>query len=257
MNCELCQTEMHTWRNNGDAANFQPLLLHVSSCPGCAERFRRITDLDERLRRTVQACPIPHNLDRRIFIGLQRERSQAQFKRRRWLYWLLVPMVTSVIAFLALGWIPRFQENKLREELGVLLSQPPPTQVTTTNRDELLNWSAGILHSSPELPPELSRVQFRGATAMELAHHKAVLLKMKNEQRASLLIVDGRLEKHSGFTFIAAAAGNASIWSDSRRTYVLLFKGNREEMQKYMVKMGIATDSLASEKYFHQWEYFM
>lgn len=239
MNCELCQTEMHTWRNNSDVANFQSLFRHLSSCPGCSERFRQITELDEKLRRTIQAFPAPHNLDRRIFAGLEHERTQAQSKRRRWQYWMLVPLVASLIAVVMLRWIPRLQQNHLRNELGSLLSQPPESQMVTTNREQLLDWSANVLHGSSQLPPELSRVQFRGATALEVAHHKAVLLRMKNEPRASLLIVDGQLKKQSGFTVIAAATGNASIWSDNHRTYVLLFKGNRQEMQTYMVKMGI------------------
>ena len=62
---------------------------------------------------------------------------------------------------------------------------------------------------------------------------------MKNEQRASLLVVEGALGRKKGFTFLSAAQGNASVWSDRDRTYVLLFRGDRQAMQTYMVKMGI------------------
>jgi hypothetical protein len=57
-------------------------------------------------------------------------------------------------------------------------------------------------------------VEFRGAAAIRVAAHKAVLLKMNNEQRASL-------------------------WSDGRHSYVLLFNGTDQELHAYMTKMGI------------------
>jgi hypothetical protein len=85
----------------------------------------------------------------------------------------------------------------------------------------------------------LSKVEFRGAAAVTLVDHKAVLLKMKNEQRASLLIVDARLTQQNGFRTMHEKSGSASLWSDGRRTYVLLFDGNDQEMRAYMTKMGI------------------
>jgi hypothetical protein len=91
------------------------------------------------------------------------------------------------------------------------------------------------------LPPELKRVEFRGATALSVASHKAVLLQMKNERRASLLIVDALLTRKSGFSSVREKSGSASLWSDGRRTYVLLFEGSVQEMHAYMVQMGINT----------------
>jgi len=84
-------------------------------------------------------------------------------------------------------------------------------------------------------------VEFRAATAVSVADHKAVLLKMKNERRASLLIVDALLTRESGFKFIREKSGSASLWSDGRRMYVLLFEGSVQEMHAYMAQMGIST----------------
>jgi hypothetical protein len=36
-------------------------------------------------------------------------------------------------------------------------------------------------------------------------------------------------------------SGSASLWSDGRRTNVLLFNGSDREMRAYMTKMGIDT----------------
>jgi hypothetical protein len=42
----------------------------------------------------------------------------------------------------------------------------------------------------------------------------------------------------------AGHVGSASLCSDGRRTYVLLFNGSDREMRAYMAKMGIDTQSL-------------
>jgi hypothetical protein len=34
-------------------------------------------------------------------------------------------------------------------------------------------------------------------------------------------------------------SGSASLWSDGRRSYVLLFNGTEQELHAYMTKMGI------------------
>jgi hypothetical protein len=56
---------------------------------------------------------------------------------------------------------------------------------------------------------------------------------MKNEQRASLLIVDTRLTQQNGFHSMHETSGSASLWSDGRRTYALLFNGSDREMRAY------------------------
>ncbi len=65
---------------------------------------------------------------------------------------------------------------------------------------------------------------------------------MKNEQRASLVIVDARLDtRECSFRSMPEKSGSASVWSDGRRTYVLLYEGDLQEMHAFMVKMGITT----------------
>jgi hypothetical protein len=39
-------------------------------------------------------------------------------------------------------------------------------------------------------------------------------------------------------------SGSPSLWSDGRRTNVLVFNGSDREMRVYMAKMGIGTYSL-------------
>jgi len=93
----------------------------------------------------------------------------------------------------------------------------------------------------PEEPSILTvlRLEAFVAAAVTLVDHKAVFLKMKNEERAGLLIVDARLMQQNGFHTMHGKSGSASLWSDGRRTYVLLFDGNDDEMRAYMTKMGI------------------
>jgi hypothetical protein len=125
--------------------------------------------------------------------------------------------------------------------MAAFLSEPPAAQISSTDQKQLLDWSANVLAGLSSLPPELKKVEFRAATAVSVADHKAVLLKMKNERRASLLIVDALLTRESGFKSIREKSGSASLWSDGRRTYVLLFEGSVQEMHAYMAQMGINT----------------
>jgi hypothetical protein len=73
-----------------------------------------------------------------------------------------------------------------------------------------------------------------------VAAHKAVLLKMKNEERASLVIVDSPLTADNRFHSMHEDSGSASLWTDGKRSYVLLFKGTDQELHAYMEKMGIS-----------------
>ena len=198
-----------------------------------------MTELDEQLRRKFASVSEPDNLQRRIFAGLKHERRQQRTLGFRWRLWMLIPLVASIVFAFLLGWTPYMQQRQLHRELAALLTRPPAIQVVTTNRQDLLAWSSTVLPGSSQLPPELSRVQFRGGAAIEVAHHRAVMLRMKNEPRASLLVMDGAVRKSSGFTTIASETGNASLWTHDHRTYVLLFQGNRTDMQAYMVRMGI------------------
>jgi hypothetical protein len=64
---------------------------------------------------------------------------------------------------------------------------------------------------------------------------------MKNEQRASLLIIGARLPAENTIKSFHETAGSDSRWSDGRRTYVLLFQGSEQDMHAYMTRMGIVS----------------
>ena len=89
------------------------------------------------------------------------------------------------------------------------------------------------------LPAELDKVEFRGAAAIRVAAHIAVLLKMNYEQRASLVIIDAPLTQDNRFHSMHEGSGSASLWSDGRRSYALLFNGTDQELRAYMTKVGI------------------
>jgi hypothetical protein len=53
------------------------------------------------------------------------------------------------------------------------------------------------------------------------------------------VIVDAPLTKDNRFHPMQEGSGSASLWSDGRRSYVLLFNGADQELHVYMTKMGI------------------
>jgi anti-sigma factor RsiW len=239
MSCELYQSEMYAWRPGCDAADFQPLFDHLAKCPACKRLFEQLTATDQSIQRTLQKLPPDHALESRILAGLAHQRVQATTRRTAWKRWLLVPLAASIVFVVALGVRPRLQEIRLHREITTLLSQPPEVQISSTDRQQLLSWSGKVVAGLSQLPPELNKVEFRGATSLNVENHKAVLFKMKNERRASLLVVDGQLAQTAGFKALRAQSGSASLWSDGRRTYVLLYEGSVEEMHAYMTLMGI------------------
>ncbi len=240
MSCELYKSEMYAWRHDSDTDSFQPLFDHLAGCPECAQLFEQLTSADQSIRRTFQKLPEDRSLESRILAGLARQRVQTS-RLTRWKSWLLLPFAASILLVFAVGVRPRLQEARLGREVATLLCQPPAVQLSSSVQKQLLDWSANVLAGISSLPPELKRVEFRGATAVSVADHKAVLLKMKNERRASLLIVDALFTRESGFKSIGEKSGSASFWSDGRRTYVLLFEGSVQEMHAYMTQMGIST----------------
>jgi hypothetical protein len=150
-----------------------------------------------------------------------------------------MPVTVAILLVIALGLFPRLQEKRLAEEVAEFISAPPSMQMVSTDRTALLQWSAGILHGTAALPSQLNRVEFQGAAAVHIGDHQAVLLKMKNERRASLLVVDARLTRRSEIRSMHEKTGNAAVWSDQQKTYVLLFDGSMQEMHAYMDRMGI------------------
>jgi hypothetical protein len=239
MSCELYKSEMYAWREGSDTASFQPLIDHLAHCPECARLFAQVTASDERLQRTFRVLPDSPDLEARIFAGLAHQRAQAPTHRPKWKFWGFVPVFACLLMVFLWGIRPQWQQVRLDREVAALLSTPPALQIDSTDRDRLLQWSSEKLEDTSALPSELSKVDFRGAAAVKLVDHKAVFLKMKNEQRAGLLIVDARLTQRNGFQTMHEKSGSASLWSDGRRTYVLLFAGNDQEMHAYMTRMGI------------------
>ena len=152
---------------------------------------------------------------------------------------MLAPAFVALLIVLFVWVAPRWQQARLNGEMAILLSKPPALEINSADRKQLLDWSASQLEGPPMLPSELDKVEFRGAAAINVAAHKAVLLKMKNEERASLVIVDAPLTQDNRFHSMHEGSGSASLWSDGRRSYVLLFNGSEQELHAYMTKMGI------------------
>jgi hypothetical protein len=241
MSCELYKSEMYAWRAGSDAASFQPLFDHLAICPECAGLFAQMTASDKRIQRTFRGFPESPDLEARILAGLAHQRAQRAARRSIWKPWIFVPVFASLLIVFLWGIRPQLQQARLNREVAALLSSPPALQIDSTDRHRLLEWSSAKLEGPPTLPSALSRIEFRGAAAVSLVDHKAVFLKMKNEQRASLLIVDGPLTQQNGFHTMHEKSGSASVWSDGRQSYVLLFNGNEQELHAYMTQMGIYT----------------
>jgi hypothetical protein len=241
MNCELYKSEMYAWRPGDDLPDSKLLLDHLATCSECAQWFANFSASDERIRQTFSVVPESPSLETKIFTGLAYERLQKAPRKSAWRNWFLLPIAASLLLGVTLELGPWLQEARLSRQVATLLLQPPPTEINSSDQKQLLAWSAGALSGDAGLPPELSRVEFRAASSLKVASHKAVLLKMKNEQRASLLIIDGRLTGENTIKSFHEAAGSDSRWSDGRRTYVLLFQGSEQDMQAYMTQMGFAT----------------
>jgi hypothetical protein len=241
MNCELCRAEMYSWRPDSEVESFQLLFDHLDKCSECARLFDRLVAKDEAVRRTFEKVPESPLLESRILAGLAHQRSQREGRRTFWRSWFLVPLAASILLIGTVSYSPIRQEQLLGRDLSALLSKPPALQIISSDRSELLRWSTAVLPGADVLPAQLDRVEFGGASAVSVADHKAVFLRMKNEQRASLLIVDARLTNHTGIKSMYEKTGSAALWSDEKKSYVLLFDGNMEEMRAYMEKMGIST----------------
>jgi anti-sigma factor RsiW len=240
MNCEMYRSEMYAWRPGSEEKSFQPLFDHLNSCAECARFFEQLTASDEHVRRTFQAYPESPFLESRILSGLAHQRAQAEARRLRWRTWMLAPAFVALLIVLFLSVAPRWQQANLNREVASLISKPPALEINSTDRKQLLEWSANQLEGPPTLPAELDKVDFRGAAAISVAAHKAVLLKMRNEERASLVVVSAPLTQDKGFHSMHESSGSASMWSDGRRSYVLLFNGSEQELDDYMTRMGIS-----------------
>jgi anti-sigma factor RsiW len=239
MSCELYKSEMYMWRPGSDVTSFRPLFEHLATCPECAQRFANLSASDQTIRQTFQELPDSHALEARILAGLAHQRAQDTTNKQRWRSWMILPVAASLLFGIMFGIKPWIQETRLSRQVASILNSPPAAEIDSTDQKMLLDWSAAVLSGPAALPPELSRVQFRAATALNVANHKAVLLSMKNERRASLLIVDALMTPEKTIKSFHDQEGSDSRWSDGTRTYVLLFRGTEQEMRAYMSRMGI------------------
>ena len=229
------------WRPGSDVVSFRPLFEHLAACPECARRFAKLSASDETIQQTIQELPESQGLEAHILAGLAHQRAQDTTYRRRWRNWMILPMAASLLLCVMFGVGPRIQEARLSRQVASILNSPPDAEINSTDQQQLLDWSAAALSGSAALPSELSRVQFRAATSLRVANHKAVLLRMKNERRASLLIIDALMTSEKAIKSFHDQEGSNSRWSDGRRTYVLLFRGSEQEMRAYMSGMGITS----------------
>jgi hypothetical protein len=241
MSCEFYESEMYAWRPGDDLPDSKLLLDHLATCPKCAQRFANFGASDERIRQTFLEVPESPSLETIIFAGLDYERLKNAPRKSAWRNWFLLSIAASLLLGVTLELGPRLQEARLSRQVATLLRQPPSTEINSSDQKQLLAWSAGALSGDAGLPPELSKIEFSAASSLKVASHKAVLLKMRNEQRASLLIIDARLPAENTIKSFHETAGSDSRWSDGRRTYVLLFQGSEQDMHAYMTRMGIAT----------------
>ena len=239
MNCDLYRSEMYAWRPGSDEQPFQPLFEHLDKCAECARLFEQLTASDEHVRLTFQSYPQSPFLESRILLGLAHQRARAAARRPSWGAWMLAPAFVALLIALVVWAIPWLQQARVNREMAILLSKPPVLEINSTDRKQLLEWSASRLEGPRTLPAELDKVEFRGAAAIRVAAHKAVLLKMNNEQRASLVIVDAPLTQDNRFHSMHEGSGSASLWSHGRHSYVLLFNGTDQELHAYVTKMGI------------------
>src|SRR6201987_816722 len=241
MSCEFYKSEMYAGRPGNNPPNPKPLLDHLATCPECAQWFAHFSASDERIRQAFSEVPESPSLEAKIFDGLAYERLQKAPRKATWWNWFLLPVAASLLLGVTLGLGPWLQEARLSRQVATLLTHPPSAEINSTDQKQLLAWSAGALSGDAGLPPELSKGEFGAASSLKVASHKAVLLKMKNEERASLLIIDARRTAENAIKSFHETTGSDSRWSDGRRTYVLLFQGSEQDMRAYMSRMGIIT----------------
>lgn len=241
MNCELCRVEMKTWRFDADRQAFEDMFVHLENCPQCSLAFERLSQRDVELRQTFFKVPESPMLESRILVGLRQDRAHGATSRRTWRLRFLVPI--AAVLLLALGaslrlWV---QDRQFAGEVAGLIRNTPSIQISSDNRAELLQWSERTIPGASQLSSRLGRVEFRGAASVRVADHDAVWLKMKNENRASLVIFEGRLLHTDGIKTVQHGGGSEALWSDNEKTYALLFDGSSEDMRAYMNRMGITS----------------
>jgi hypothetical protein len=243
MICEVFLTEMYSQRPGGDMPS-QEFADHLRSCASCSQKFAHMIQKDVAIRHTIQSMEPPAALESTILSGLAMDRKGFKSERHRhsngWWRWLLVP-VAATLVFAIFMVHARWQSHAVLEQAANLLHSAPALQFEDGDRKQILRWASQMEPGTATLPERLARVQFRGASALRINRRTAVLLRMKHEPRASLLIVDQPLPGAGQIASRSVNAGSLAYWTEQKKTYVLLFDGSLPELQTYMRAMGIST----------------
>lgn len=240
MTCETFSTEMYVQRMGDATPLSQQFADHLQSCAACSQKFAGMIEQDVKIRGTIRSIEPPAALEQSILSGLAVDRAAhaSIVNRGRWLRWLLVP-ISVVLAIVILFVHAKWQAHTVIDQAASLLLSSPPLGIEGSDRNQILRWTAQIEPGTDSLPERLARFQFRGASAVQVNDHAAVLLRMQHEPRASLLIVDAPLLGSREIASRSADAGSLAYWTEQRKTYVLLFRGNLQELHGYMQTMGI------------------
>jgi hypothetical protein len=240
MTCETFSTEMYVQRMGNDTPLSQEFADHLRSCAPCSQKFAGMIEQDVAIRRTIRSVEPSAALTQSILSGLAVDRATraSTVHRGLWSRWMLVP-ISVVLAIVTVFVHAKWQARTVIDQAASLLRSSPPLGVEGGDRNQILRWTAQIEPGTDSLPDSLARVQFLGASAVKVDHRAAVLLRMEHEPRASLLIVDAPLLGSRQIASRSADAGSLAYWTEQRKTYVLLFRGNLQELQGYMQAMGI------------------
>lgn len=242
MTCELFQTEMYKQRPGESLPSGREFQEHLQTCPACAREYASMVERDAVIRQTIQRIQAPASLEGMVRSGLSVERAASRTTRRGWPRWLgglLIPIAAMLLIVVTLVVRGEWRSHQVAQVAARLLRQTPALQFESDQRDAILAWSGQRLPASETLPKRLARVQFRGASTVQQGTHSAVLLRMKHEPRASLLILGDSMAHEGRIALQSASDGSFASWSEGKKTYVVLFHGNTTELKTYMESMGI------------------
>lgn len=241
MTCEMFLTEMYAQRPGEDSPLSQEFADHLRSCPECSQKFANMIEKDVSIRRTIHSIEPPATLEVAILSGLAMDRAanvpaRRSYNRLRWLSVLAACVLVLIAVLVHTYW----QAQGVITQAASLLRSTPTSEIQGGDRDDILRWAAQVEPGTDVLPGRLSRLEFRGASVVRVDNRIAVLLLMKHESRASLLIVDHPMPGAQQIASRSSDAGSLAYWSEQKKTYVLLFHGNLQDMHAYMHRMGIA-----------------
>lgn len=239
MNCEEFEASL-LLRRPFDLAVDSASGEHLAVCSHCSAEAAQLRIHDEHISMTMHEVVESADLEARILGSLRVARVQPLKKRTRFKLWFLIPTISALLAVAVYLGISYQRSENLTRQIGLLLINPPEPGIASRDQQAIAEWSSNVLPGALPLPNRLERVRFRAASSLEVASHRAVFLRMQNEKRASLLIVDGSLSGlRIGKVHELKNVGMESRWADEGKTYILLFQGSKADMLGYMGRMGI------------------